>query len=59
MTDQPFSVLIGAVLSHLFNDNRLSATELALIGQYAENNYFGKPCGLMDQLASAAGISWG
>ncbi len=50
-----FSVLIGAIFSHLFNDNRLTSTELALIGQYAENNYFGKPCGLMDQLTSAAG----
>lgn len=50
-----FSVLIAAAFNLLFNDNRLPATELALIGQYAENSYFGKPCGLMDQLASAAG----
>jgi galactokinase len=50
-----FSVLIGAAFNFLFNENRLTATELALIGQFAENRYFGKPCGLMDQLASAAG----
>lgn len=50
-----FSILIGAGFNFLFNDNQLTATELALIGQFAENRYFGKPCGLMDQLASAAG----
>lgn len=50
-----FSVLIAAGLNILFNDNRLTATELALIARFAENHYFGKPCGLMDQLASAAG----
>ena len=50
-----FSVLIAATLNILFNDNRLTATELALIAQFAENSHFGKPCGLMDQLASAAG----
>ncbi len=50
-----FSVLIGAIFNLLFNGNRLGSTELALIAQSAENNYFGKPCGLMDQLASAAG----
>lgn len=50
-----FSVLIGAAFNFLFNGNRLTATELAQIGQFAENRYFGKPCGLMDQLASAVG----
>ena len=50
-----FSVLIAAAFNMLFNDNRLTARELALIAQFAENSYFGKPCGLMDQLACAAG----
>ncbi|HAM09042.1 MAG: galactokinase [Bacteroidetes bacterium GWE2_41_25] len=50
-----FEVLIGAVLSHLFNEGKLDPVENALIGQYAENNYFGKPCGLMDQTACASG----
>ncbi len=50
-----FEVLVAAILSQLYNDNRLSAIELAQIGQFAENHYFGKPCGLMDQMASAVG----
>lgn len=50
-----FSVLIGEICNLLFNGNRLGPLELALIAQSAENRYFGKPCGLMDQLASAAG----
>lgn len=48
-------VLICTILSHLFNDGQVSTVELARISQYAENVYFGKPCGLMDQMASAAG----
>jgi galactokinase len=48
-------VLFGAIFSHLFNSGSVSWTELALAGQYAENHYFGKPCGLMDQMASAGG----
>ena len=50
-----FEVLLGTVCNALFFENRLSAPEIAKIGQYAENVYFGKPCGLMDQMASAVG----
>ncbi len=50
-----FEILIGAVVNGLFCDSRLSATELAIMGQAAENKFFGKPCGLMDQMASAWG----
>ena len=50
-----FEVLIGSVLSHLFNDGKLDPVENAIIGQWAENNYFGKPCGLMDQTACSVG----
>ena len=50
-----FEVLIGTILNNLFYDNKCSAVEIAQIGQYAENVYFGKPCGLMDQTASSVG----
>ena len=50
-----FEVLMGTVLNELFFDKSLSPAEVARIGQYAENVYFGKPCGLMDQMASAVG----
>ena len=50
-----FEVLIGRILNGLFADNAVSAIEIAQIGQYAENVYFGKPCGLMDQMASSVG----
>ncbi len=50
-----FEVLIGNILNGLFFENRLDAVEIAKIGQYAENVYFGKPCGLMDQMASSVG----
>ena len=50
-----FEVLFGTILNELFFDKRLSAVEIAQIGQYAENVYFGKPCGLMDQMASSVG----
>jgi len=50
-----FEVLIGAILSELFNDGGIDPIENAIIGQYSENNYFGKPCGLMDQTACAMG----
>ena len=49
-----FEVLFGCLLNHLFPLG-LSPVEIAQIGQYAENVYFGKPCGLMDQTASAIG----
>jgi galactokinase len=50
-----FEVLIGAVISHLFNNGKLEAVQNAIIGQYSENVFFGKPCGLMDQTACAVG----
>lgn len=50
-----FEVLIGTIINHLFFDGRVSPPEIAQIGQYAENVFFGKPCGLMDQTASAVG----
>ena len=50
-----FEVLIGTIINHLFFDGRVSQAEVAQIGQYAENVFFGKPCGLMDQTASAVG----
>jgi galactokinase len=48
-------VLIGTIFNHLFNDGKISSEEIAMIGQYAENVYFKKPCGLMDQMACAVG----
>ena len=50
-----YEVLIGTIINHLFFDGRVSQAEVARIGQYAENVFFGKPCGLMDQTASAVG----
>ncbi len=50
-----FEVLIGVILSHLFNDGKLDPIQNAIIGQYAENHFFGKPCGLMDQTACSVG----
>ena len=50
-----FEVLIGTILNELFFEKKLSAVEIAQIGQYAENVYFGKPSGLMDQTASSVG----
>ena len=50
-----FEVMIGNALNHLYNGGRIANTEIAKIAQYAENEYFGKPCGLMDQMACAVG----
>ena len=50
-----FEVLMGRIMDDLFCSGALDATELAKIGQYAENVYYGKPCGLLDQLACATG----
>ena len=50
-----FEVLIGTIVNHLFFGGKASQPEVAKIGQYAENVFFGKPCGLMDQTASAVG----
>ena len=50
-----FEVLMASICNTLFCDSRLSAVEIARIGQWAENVYFGKPCGLLDQMACAVG----
>ena len=50
-----YETLIGTIISGLYNDMKVSAIEIAMIGQYAENVYFGKPCGLMDQMACSVG----
>lgn len=50
-----FEVLIGNVINSFFCNNEVPPLEIAKLGQYAENEYFGKPCGLMDQAASALG----
>lgn len=50
-----FEVLIGNILSGLYNQGALNSIEIAQIGQEAENEYFGKPCGLMDQMACSVG----
>ena len=49
-----FEVAIGVTINTLFNGGA-SQLEIAIAGQYAENQYFGKPCGLMDQTASSVG----
>ena len=50
-----YEVLIGTIINHMFFGGKVSQPEIAMIGQYAENVFFGKPCGLMDQMASAVG----
>ncbi len=50
-----FEVLVGNIINRLFNGNKTSPIEIAKIGQYAERSYFGKPCGLLDQMASSLG----
>ena len=50
-----FEVMIGNALNHLYNGGRIDNPQVAKIAQYAENEYFGKPCGLMDQMACAVG----
>ena len=50
-----FEVLFGTIFNELFFQKKLTAVEIAQIGQYAENIYFGKPSGLMDQMASSVG----
>ncbi len=50
-----FEVLLGQIVNDLSCDGTLDATRIAQIGQYAENVYYGKPCGLMDQMACATG----
>ena len=50
-----FEVLVGTIISHLFNEDRISPIEIAKISQYAENVFYGKPSGLMDQTACSLG----
>ncbi len=50
-----FETLIGTIVSYMFNGGSLDAVTNAVIGQYAENVYFNKPCGLMDQMACSVG----
>jgi galactokinase len=50
-----FETIIGTIISGLYNDMSISAIEIAIIGQYAENVYFGKPCGLLDQMTCSVG----
>ena len=50
-----FEDMVGNLLNHFYNDGEVSAIEIAKLAQYAENVHFGKPCGLMDQMACAVG----
>ena len=50
-----FEILLGTIFDHFFSAGELSELDLARAGQFAENRYFGKPCGMMDQLGSALG----
>lgn len=50
-----FEVAVVTMISHLFNDGRIDPVTVAIISQYAENVFFGKPSGLMDQMASSVG----
>ena len=50
-----FETLIGTIIDTYYNNGKAGAVEIAKIGQYAENVYFGKKCGLMDQMASSVG----
>ncbi|MBE6720367.1 MAG: galactokinase [Ruminococcaceae bacterium] len=50
-----FEVLLGSVISYMFNDGKISAVDIAKVAQYSENVFFGKPCGLLDQMAASVG----
>ena len=50
-----FETIIGTIIDGLYNDMNIDMVTIAKVGQYAENVYFGKPCGLMDQCACAVG----
>ena len=50
-----FEVLIGTILNGLYNDGKIDPVTIAKVSQYAENKFFGKPSGLMDQMASSVG----
>lgn len=50
-----YEVLIVTIMSHLYNEGNVDPVTAALVSQYAENVFFGKPCGLMDQTACSVG----
>ncbi len=50
-----FENMVGTMINHFYNDGKASSVEIAKISQFAENAFFGKPCGLMDQVACAFG----
>lgn len=50
-----FEVLVAEILNFLYNDGKIDCQTKAIVSQYAENVYFGKPCGLLDQTAIAFG----
>ena len=50
-----FEVMVGNILNYFYNDGKVENTEIAKMAQFAENAFFGKPCGLMDQMACAVG----
>ena len=50
-----FEDMVGNILNYLYNGGKVSNVEIAKLAQYAENIFFGKPCGLMDQVACAVG----
>ena len=50
-----FEVMVGNILNYFYNDGKVENTEIAKMAQYSENVFFGKPCGLMDQMACAVG----
>ena len=50
-----FEVLVCTMLNYLYNDGKVDPVEIAKISQYSENVYFGKPCGLLDQMACSVG----
>lgn len=50
-----FEVLLGSIMSYMFNDGKIDAVDIAKVAQFSENVFFGKPCGLLDQMASSVG----
>ena len=50
-----FEVMVGNIINHFYNDGKVDNVEIAKMAQYSENVFFGKPCGLMDQMACAVG----
>ncbi|MBE6572985.1 MAG: galactokinase [Ruminococcaceae bacterium] len=50
-----FEVMIGNIFNHFYNEGKIENSRIAMISQYSENVFFGKPCGLMDQMACAVG----